>query len=255
MTPKFRMLPAALVACGCLIVATAAWATQTLTTHVSFKPDKLGSPTNIAVTAKFHSTTSGVPSPVSKVSAYLPAGMRIDVRGAGDCLASRLEADGPEGCPADSRVGFGGGMGLLELAKQVIQEPFTLDLFLGPREDGHLVVLAYVNASSPASFQLVVKAREFQAPKPYGLGFTFEIPPIPTLPEASDASIESAFLTVGDTKVAYYKRVHGKRTLVHVNGIITPAKCPSGGFPYEALVAFADGTSLTSNGAIACPHR
>jgi hypothetical protein len=255
MRPGFRMLLAALAACVFLIIVTVAWAAESLTTHVSFNPDRLGAPTNISVKANFHSPSGGVPSPVSKVTAYLPADLKIDVRGSGTCTVARLEAEGPSGCPADARIGFGGGMGLLELAKQVIHEPYTLDLFLGPKENGHLVVLAYVNASAPASFQIVVVAKEFHANKPYGLGFTFEVPPIPTLPEASDASIETAFLTVGDKDVAYYKQVHGKRTLVHVNGIIVPSKCPGGGFPYKALISFADGTSLTNTGAIACPHK
>jgi hypothetical protein len=244
-----------LLLCAGLAIATVAWATETLTTQVRFNPDKLGVPTNASVTARFHTTEGGVPSPVSKVTAYLPAGMKIDVRGAGTCDAAKLQAVGPSACPADSRIGFGGGTGLLELAKEVIQEPYTLDLFLGPEQDGHLVVLAYVDAVSPASFQIVVVAKEFHAPKPYGLGFTFEVPPIPTLPEASNASIESAFLTVGDKNVAYYKRLAGKRKLVHVNGIVVPKTCPSGGFPYKALVSFEDGTSLTNTGAIPCPHR
>jgi len=255
MTYRGRVLLAALLACACLIVTAVAWATETLTTHASFRPDKLGVPTNVSATAEFQSTTTGVPSPASKVIVYLPAGLEIDVRGTGTCVAAKLEASGPSACPADSRIGFGGGMGLLELAKEVIREPYTLDLFLGPKENGHLVVLAYVNASSPASFQLVVVAKEIHAPKPYGLGFNIAIPPIPTLPEASNASIETAFLTVGDKNVAYYKKVHGKNKLVHVRGIVVPKTCPSGGFPYKALVSFEDGTSLTNTGAIACPRK
>jgi hypothetical protein len=252
---KSRILLTALLAGACLSVAAVAWAAQTLTTEVSLNPDKLGAPTNLSVVAKLHSTTSNVPSPVSKVMAYLPAGMAIDVRGAGACAAAALEAEGPSACPASSRVGFGKGTGLLELAKEVIQEPYTLDLFLGPKEGGHLVVLAYVEGRSPASFQIVVTAKEFHAAKPYGLGFTFEIPLIPTLPEASDASIETAYITVGDKNVAYYKTVHGKRKLVHVPGIVVPKSCPRGGFPYGALVSFADGSSLTHTGVISCPRR
>jgi hypothetical protein len=252
---KIWILIAASVVCVCLIVATVAWATETLTTHVSFNPDKLGAPTNVSATGEFHSTTTGVPSPTSKVIVYLPAGLEINVRGTGTCVAAQLEASGPSACPADSRIGFGGGTGLLELAKEVIHEPYTLDLFLGPEESGHLVVLAYVDASSPASFQLVVAAKEIQAPKPYGIGFSVEVPPIPTLPEASDASIESVFLTVGDKNVAYYRRIHGRSRLVHVRGIVVPKTCSGGGFPYEVLVSFADGTSLTNTGAIACPRQ
>jgi hypothetical protein len=249
------LLPILLSVVAGLSIAAVAWAAETLTTEVSLSPDKLGAPTNLSVVAQFHSTTSGVPSPVTKVTAYLPAGMEIDVHGASTCTAAALEATGPEACPARSRVGFGKGTGLLELAKEVIQEPYTLDLFLGPKEDGRLVVLAYVEGRSPASFQIVVAAKEFRAPKPYGIGFTFEVPLIPTLPEASDASIETAYITVGDKNVAYFETVHGRRNLVHVPGIVVPKSCPHGGFPYGALVSFADGSSLTHTGVISCPHR
>jgi hypothetical protein len=256
MKPKIKILVTAVLVCACLIVATVAWATETLTTRASFHPDQLGAPTNVSATGEFHTTAStGVPSPVSHVLVYLPAGLEIDVRGAGTCIAAALEADGPSACPADSRIGFGGGTGVLELAHEVIREPYTLDLFLGPSENAHLAVLAYVNASSPASFQLVVVAKEIQAPKPYRLGFSVAVPPIPTLPEASNASIESVFLTAGDKNVAYYKKVHGKTKLIHVRGIVVPKACPSGGFPYKALVSFEDSTSLTSTGAIPCPRK
>jgi len=255
MKPKIKILVAAILACVCLAAAAVAWASETLTIHASFHPDRLGAPTNVSATATFHASTTGVPSPVSHVLAYLPAGMQIDVRGTGTCVAAKLEAAGPSACPSNSRIGFGGGMGLLELAHEVIREPYTLDLFLGPSESGHLAVLAYVNASSPASFQLVVVAKEIQAPPPYGIGFSVAVPPIPTLPEASNASIETAFLTVGDNNVAYYRQVHGHRRLVHVRGIVVPKRCPGGGFPYKALVSFEDGASLTSTGAIPCPRK
>lgn len=255
MITRGRILLAALLTCACLAVAAVAWGAETLTVQASFDPDKFGAPTNISATGRFGSTTGGVPAPVSEVTVYTPAGLEIDLQGTGTCNAVQLEADGPSACPADSRIGFGGGTGLIELAKEVIHEPFTLDLFLGPRENGHLVVLGYVNASSPASFQLVVAAREFQGPKPYGVSFKVAIPPIPTLPEASNAAVESAFLTAGDKNVAYYEHVHGKRKLVHVKGIVVPRTCPSGGFPYKALISFEDGTSLTATGTIACPHK
>lgn len=253
---KSRLLIAALLIIGAgLSIAAVAWASETLTTDVSFSPDKLGVPTDLSFTAKLASTTPGVPPPVSKVVAYAPAGMKIDTHGAGACAAAALEAQGPDACPANSRIGFGGGTGSLELAKEVIKEPYTLDLFLGPSEGRHLTVLAYVNAVSPVSFQIVVVAKEFHASKPYGPGFTFEIPPIPTLPEASDASLETAFVTVGDKNVAYFETVHGRRKLVHVAGIVVPKVCPRGGFPYKALVSFADGGALTDQGVISCPHR
>ncbi len=81
------------------------------------------------------------------------------------------------------------------------------------------------------------------------------MPPIPTLPGASDASIEHAFLTFGSANVAYYKTVHGKRRLLHVKGLIAPSSCPRGGFPLMGTFAFADGTTTSSRTTIPCPSR
>jgi hypothetical protein len=152
-------------------------------------------------------------------------------------------------------VGFGGGVGLLELPKAIIRERYTLDFFFAPRQHGRLTLLAYASAIAPVPVELVVVAREVPAPKPYGLGFSVEIPPINTIPGASLASVESAFATFGATNVAYYETVHGKRTLVHLKGMFVPKACPRGGFPTQGTIDFADGTTLTVNPTIPCPHK
>jgi hypothetical protein len=255
MLPKVRILIATFLVCAGLLFAVAAWAAQTLTVQARFNPDKLGAPTNLSATAKFNSTTAGPPSPITKLTFYGPAGLMIDLRGAGTCTAAKLEASGAGGCPANSRAGFGGGMGLLELAKEIIREPYTLDFFVAPKEQGHLRLLVYVHAVSPALVELVLVAKEIHAPKPFGLGFTVDVPPIPTLPEASNASVESTFLTFGATNVAYYRTVHGRKTLFHVRGLIVPKTCPPGGFQSEATIDFADGSTTTVKPTIPCPHR
>jgi hypothetical protein len=252
---KIRLLIGSILACACLLVAAVAWAGETLTVHTTLSPDRLGASTNLSVTGRFSSSTSSPPSPITDITAYLPAGMEIDTRGEGTCNAAKLEEIGPNGCPPDSRAGFGGGMGLLELAKEIIHEPFTVDIFLAPPEDGHLVFLAYVDAISPAVVELVLKAKEIPAHKPYGIGFDVAVPPIPTLPEASDASVESAFLTFGSRNVAYYQTVHGHRKLFHVKGVVVPKTCPRGGFQMQATIDFADGTSLTVDPTIPCPGK
>lgn len=252
---RVRILPVALLACGCLLAAGVAWAAETLTSHATFSPDKLGSPTNLSFTGKFSSPGGGVPSPITKLTAYLPAGVVIDARGAGTCPAAVLEASGPIACPANSRAGFGGGMGQFELAKEIIREPFTIDIFFAPREGGRLTFLVFVDARSPALVELVLKAREIAAPKPYGIGFSVDVPLIPTLPEASNASVESAFVTLGSTNVAYYKTVRGRRSLVHVRGVVIPKSCPRRGFATKAIIDFADGSTLTTNPIIPCPRK
>lgn len=254
-TRKARALVLSAVVYACLTIAAVAWAGETLAVHASFSPDQLGASTNLSLTASFLSSTGNPPSPIRKFVLYAPAGIEIDLHGAGTCAPVTLERRGPSGCPVDSRAGFGGGVGVLELPKETIHAPYTLDFFFAPEQRGRLRLLIYASALAPVGVQFVLVARQIPAPRPYGLGFSVEVPPISTFPGAPDASIESAFVTVGGANVAYYESVHGHRTLVHLRGMAVPKHCPSGGFPAEGTVDFADGATLTVNPTIPCPHE
>jgi hypothetical protein len=260
-----RIAVAALAACAgpTMAVAASAAATsapvapsasETLNVQARFSPDILEAPTNFSLTASFVSSTGLPPSPITRFTLYAPAGMEVDPHGVDTCAAAALEQRGPVGCPADSRAGFGGGVGVLELPTETVHEPYTLDFFFAAKTRGHLQLLIYANAVAPESVELVLRARQVPAPKPYGLGFSVEVPPVSTFPGAPDASIESAFVTVGGPNVAYYETVAGRRQLVRVRGLVVPKRCPSGGFPTQGTVDFADGASLTVNSTIPCPH-
>jgi hypothetical protein len=252
---RIRILTVAVLACALLSTTATAQAEETVSITAAFSPDRLGAPTNVFGTATITSTTGPVPSPVTNISIFGPAGLGLDVQGVGICNPAALENSGPAGCPASSRAGFGKGIGLFELAKEVIKEGFTTDLFRGPNEGGHVTVLLYLNAVTPVSVQLVFKAPVVPEPKPYGLGFSFTIPPIQTLPGASDASLGSAQLTIGAPNAAYYEKVHGKRKLVHVKGLIVPKRCPKGGFPVQTSFSFEDGSTVVSKSTIRCPPK
>lgn len=253
MRADLRVTASAVMVCVCLIAAPA-FAEDSLTVNANFRPDRLGASTNLSLSASFNSSPGRPPSPITRFTLYAPAGMGVDTRGAGTCVASALERQGPAGCPADSRAGFGGGVGALELPGETLHVPYTLDVFFASRQSGLLRLLAYASASAPVGVQLVLVARQIPAPKPYGLGFSVEVPLISTFPGASEASIESVFLTIGSPDVAYYKSVHGRERLVRLRGIGVPKSCPRGGFPVEGIVDFADGTTLTANPTISCPH-
>lgn len=251
---RVQILVLALVAGACLLGAAVAWATNTFSITAYFTPDKLGAPTNISANTKLAYSTS-VPVPISNIGAYGPAGLGFDVKGTGTCNKAALESEGPSACPADSRIGFGGGVGLVEIAQEFIKEPFTFNLFLAPDEHGQFVILVYVNAVSPVSLQLVLVAKEAHGSGPYGLGVTLEVPPIPTLPGAAYASVESTYLTVGSQKVAYYHKLDGHQKLVHVKGLIVPKSCPRSGFPFIVTLSFLDGTQATDKYSVPCPSR
>lgn len=248
------VLIAIALGCTCAALAGVAWAGDTLIVNEAFTPDRLGAATNLSITAAFASSADVPPAPVSRLTLYGPAGLRVQAQGAGTCTEAVLEQRGPNGCPADSRVGFGGGVAVVALAGGLVRESFTLDFFFAPPEHGRLTLLAYASGTSPVGVGLVVVAREIRAPKPYGLGFSVQVPQVSTIPGASYASVESAFATLGASNVAYFKTVHGRRTLVPVKGLIVPGRCPPGGFPTRGVVEFADGATFTVNPTIPCPR-
>jgi hypothetical protein len=249
-----RILVGISLGCACAVLAGVAWAGDTLVVKEAFTPDRLGAATNLSITATFASSADVPPASVSSLTLYAPAGLRIQARGAGTCSEATLERRGPPGCPVDSRVGFGGGVAVFAFPAQLVRESFTLDFFFGAPEHGRLRLLAYASGSAPIGVSIVIVAREVPAPKPYGLGFSVQIPPVSTVPGAAYASVESAFATLGAGDVAYFKTVHGRRSLAHVKGLIVPSKCPAGGFPTRGTVVFADGATFTVNPTIPCPH-
>jgi hypothetical protein len=256
MTSRVRILIAALLGCAFLLTATAAQAEETVKiTSAGFSPDRLGVPTNVFGSATIGSTNLPVPSPITHINVMGPAGLTLNLQGTGTCTVATLENIGPRGCPADSKAGFGGGMGAYEIAKEIVHEAYTVDFFLGNNKPGHVELLIYLEGSTPVSIQLVFTAPVMQFPKPYGLGFSLNVPLIKVLPEASDASAITAFFTAGAKNVAYFKKIHGKRKLFHVKGIITPKSCPRGGWLAASQFSFFDGSTVTSKTKISCPKK
>lgn len=248
------IIPLVLLSSG--LLAAFAWAGDTVQVRERFTPDRLGASTNLSLTARLSSSTETAPKPVRKLTVYGPAGLRIDARGAGTCAQSALEQRGPAACPANSRAGFGGGVGVLPLRSATIHESYTLDFFFDSIRPHHLSLLVYASAISPVVVELIVVAHEVNAPPPYGLGFSVEVPPISTFPGAPAASIESVFATLGAANVAYYEHIgKHRRRLVHVRGLLVPRHCPPDGFPARAMVEFLDGGSLTLDPAMPCPAR
>jgi hypothetical protein len=249
-------LPLFACACATLAMGTgiALAGEDALIVKEAFTPDTLGAAANLSIAASFASSADVPPSPIDRLTLYGPAGLAIRAQGAGTCTEAMLEQRGPAGCPADSRVGFGGGVAVLALAGQLVREPFTLDFFFASAARAHLRLLAYASSISPVSASLVVVAQEIPAPIPYGLGFSVQVPRVLTIPGAEYASVESAFASIGASDVAYFKTVGRRRTLVHVKGLTVPRTCPAGGFPTRATVAFADGTTFTVDPTIPCPR-
>ncbi len=242
------------LACAAAGPALALAEERVVITEAGFSPDRLGQPTNAFGSATITSTTGPVPSPIRHVNVYGPAGVTLDLEGSGICDREALEQRGTSACPANSRAGFGGGQGVYELGHEIVEEKYSIDFFLANNKPGHVELLVYLTGSKPVSVEVTFTAKVITGPKPYGLGFSVDVPEIKVLPEASNASAKTAFLTLGAKNVAYYKTIHGKRKLVHVKGIILPKHCPKGGWPVASQFTFEDGTSTLAKHTIPCPR-
>jgi hypothetical protein len=244
----------AIVCAVSLLAAAPALAEETVSiTEAGFSPNALGVPTNAFGSATIGSTNLPVPSPITHVDVYGPKGVTLNLEGTGTCERERLEQLGVQGCPADSKAGFGGGEGAYELAHEIINEAYTLDFFLADNKPGQVSLLIFLKGSTPVSIEIVFTATVITGAPPYGLGFSVEVPLIKVLPEASDASAKTAFLTLGAHNVAYYKKVHGKKKLFHVKGIILPKQCPHGGWPIASQFTFQDGSTVLAKRTVPCP--
>ncbi len=241
--------------CGALLsAASSARAEETVSlTEAGFSPNVPGAPTNAFGSATIGSTNGAVPSPITHVDVYGPAGLTLNLEGSGTCVRERLEQLGAQGCPADSKAGVGGGEGVYEIGDEIVNESYTLEFFLADNQPGHVSMLIFLQGHSPVSIEIVFTASVINGPPPYGLGFSVEVPLIKVLPEASDASAKTAFLTLGAKDVAYYKQVHGRKKLFHVKGIILPKHCPHGGWPVASQFSFQDGSTVLAKRTIPCP--
>jgi hypothetical protein len=248
------MLLGALLGCALTLGTSVAFAGETVRiTEAGFSPNALGVPTNVFGSATIGSTNLPVPSPITHVDVYGPKGVTLNLEGTGTCAREQLEQLGPQGCPADSKAGFGGGEGAYELAHEIINEAYTLDFFLADNQPGHVSLLILLKGSTPVSIEVIFTATVITGPAPYGLGFSVEVPLIKVLPEASNASATTTFLTLGAHDVAYYKKIHGKRKLLHVKGIILPNHCPRGGWPVASQFSFEDGSTVLAKRTVPCP--
>ncbi len=253
-TPAALLLALVLLVCVSLLAPTLAHAEETVSITAGFSPDVLGAPTNVFGNATIGSTLGPVPAPITHVNVLGPAGMSLGLEGTGTCVAAELERLGPRGCPADSLAGTGGGEGIYEIGAELVREPFKLDFFLGDNRPGHVVLLILLIGSRPVSIELVFNAPVVSEPYPYGLGFSVEVPPIKVLPDASDASALSTFLTLGAKGLIYTRTVHGHREREHVKGIVLPKACPRGGFPVATQFSFEDGSTVMSKSTVPCPR-
>jgi hypothetical protein len=185
----------------------------------------------------------GFPSPLTGINVFAPAGFKVNAKGFPTCAPSALETVGSSACPQKSTAGpKGEGLGVVSFGGERVPEKVVIQEFFFPA--GGLTF--YVEGNTPASFQILERARWVAAGAPFGPELLVEVPLIETTPGANDASVLSFKVRVG----AAYR--HGKRT---VSYLTLPRRCPTGGFPIKAELKFLSGETVTAAYTAPCPRH
>jgi hypothetical protein len=214
------------------------------TIAAALSPDRLGARAQLTFTIHFAGGERGVPSPVVRSVLKFPAGLNLDIPNLRSCSPARLQARGVHGCPAQSRIGSGHAVVEGYLGSQLTLENVTLWVFLGPLRNLQATVEIFGEGYAPLGEQMVLTANGLSEPAPYGEGLELSIPPIPTVPPGSNASILTFTLAIGASG----------HLNANANTVLIPSRCPAGGFPFAAEFTYADGSSGRALATVPCPR-
>jgi hypothetical protein len=191
------------------------------------------------------------PPPLKRVEIRFNKGGKFNGKLFPKCSFSKLQAQGPRACPKGSKIGSGSAVAS---AKPIIDRVnATVTVYNGEPKGGKPSVLLYnvPDISSPITVQGTV-AKKAPVSCAGGAGkcdyvLTFDVPPIPTLPNAPPASVLSVKTKTIQAFVRKKKR--GKRVKIPYIG--APKKCKSK-WVADATFKFYDGQSSTSVASLPC---
>lgn len=224
--------------------AAAAQAQTFATITPTLSPNHPRAKAALTLTIHYTGGESGLPSPVRRAVLRFPAGLTLDIPSLHSCSAARLRAEGPHGCPKQSRIGTGQALVEANLGAQTVTEDVTLNAFLGPLRNLQPTFEILAQGSTPFDEQVLLIAVALPDRPPYGEKLAISIPAIPTLSGGSDASIADFSLTVGAS---------GRHRDRNATTVLVPRRCPAGGFPFAAQFTYADASTSSATAKVRCP--
>jgi hypothetical protein len=254
-----RTRGAHLLALALLLTSAApASASQSVTLNVQLTPERLGTGTTIHFAFQITTPQGQIPSPLRALDFRYPAKVGLLTSGLGltNCTPKILEEIGPEGCPANSLMGYGNALVEIPIGPEIIHERGQITTWMGPVTNGHISLLFYAQGQTPVSAELIFPGIVLDAATPYGGRLKTNIPTIPTLPGAPNAAVTAMHATIGPKNITYYRRAHGKTTPYRPEGLRLPHTCPHNGFPFSSTFTFQNGAHTTAHTTVPCPtHR
>lgn len=256
-------LCAALACMACALAAgSAAQAAAPTRTNVRLAvrllPYHLGQSSSIALALRIGARGGGTPPRLERMEALYPQGFGIALSGLGieTCSAARLQARGPSGCPADSLMGRGRALGVPAGAGGSRREHATITIVRAPNVHGHIALLFDAQGLGMSEHAVILSALVLGAHSPYGGDIRVSVPPIGGDASGGEVSLISLSATIGPAANLHYTERVRRHLLSYVpRGIALPERCPRGGFPFAARLAFEGGTSAEARTRVSCPPR
>jgi hypothetical protein len=243
-----------LVAGGSLPAVTDA--AQTVALKAGFSPYRLGQSTTVklALAIGVAGESDGLPSPVTRFEMRIPANLELigSSLGLSVCHPEALLANGPDGCPADARLGLGSAQIKVPVGPEPVTEGASIEAEMGPPVGEETGVLLYAEAGTPVAAQLIFPGVLFGGTSQ---SLNTAVPLIPSLPGAPYISMVSMKLSLGPEGLTYFKTVRGRTVGYRPEGVALPASCPRGGFRFASSLAFADGSTGSAKSTVPCPAR
>ncbi len=236
-------------------IPAAACAAPTASLSASLTPERLGQRTTLGFGFGISAGAGRVPPALTEIDLSYPNYLGIALSGLGlaTCAEATLQTSGVEGCPADSIMGRGAALAEIALGPDVVTESAPVTILRTADQEGHFALLFDVVGTAPLDATAVFPGVLLAAPAPFGGRVSIETPLIPSVPGAQDVALVQLHSTLGPSGVVYYEQVQGRTLAYEPPGILLPASCPRGGFPFAAEFSFADGSHASAHTAVPCP--
>ncbi len=239
----------ALAACGAPSAGAVTGGGPTATVTAAFRPNRLGAAATVSFAVRIDPPAqSALTSPISSVVIDYPADLGLATSGLGlqACAPAALELQGPEACPANSKLGEGSAVVEVPFGPTLVSEKVKLEIYATPSSDGYLHVGILAAGNTPVIGDVVF-------PGVLATGeLRITVPPIASLPAAPYVELVRMQATLGGN-LTYYESRRGQMIAYRPRGIGLPDSCPRRGWRFGASFQFMNGQRTSAQTAITCP--
>jgi hypothetical protein len=237
------------------LLPKSAEASQKVHLYASFSPDRASVSTTITFGFTVSSPDEPTPSPLLGVDLHLPAGIGLGrtTLGTAICEPVELYEQGPQGCPSDSRLGYGSALAEVPYGPEVVQEHAAVYAYRGATSEEHTTILFFAEGWLPVFADLIFPGQLLEDTGPFSGSIDTQVPLVPSLPGGPNVSVVQFQSTFGPKNLTYEREVNNELLLYKPRGVTVPAVCPPGGYPFAGDFTFEDGTHQTVHATAPCP--